>query len=151
MLQYQFQLAIRSLRERIGLTILMVLAMSVGLGLYVTFYTMAKNGMVIPHANKATRLHLVQMDNREPSAEKHDRAIRLPDTTYQDAMNLLSKDMPASDQTYVFRTWGTLTVDDPNIRPLQTRAVGTTQSFFTMFDTPFLYGGGWNKDTDLCQ
>lgn len=148
MLQYQFQLALRSLRERLGLTLLMVLAMSVGLGLYVTFYTMAKNGMAIPHAEKATRLHLVQMDNREPSAEKLDRAIRLPDTTYQDAMNLLHQTMPATAQTYVLRTWGTLTIDDPNIRPVQTRAVGTTSAFFAMFAPPFRFGSGWNTQAD---
>lgn len=148
MWRYNFSLALRSLQDKPGLTLLMVLVMSIGLGLYITFYTMAVNEGEVPHGHKALSLHLVQMDNREASADKISRPIRMPDTTYRDAMNLLSADMPATRQTMVFRTYGTLSVEDDNIRPIQTRGAATTAEFFAMFEPPFLYGGSWQSSAD---
>ncbi|WP_102794943.1 ABC transporter permease [Bowmanella denitrificans] len=148
MFAYNFSLALRSLKERPALTLLMLLAMSVGLGLFVTFYTFAKNGSDIPHGDKASTLYLVQMDNRELSADKIDRAIDMPDTTYRDAVNLYNLDMPAIHQTYVMRTWATLSFADNEVRPMQTRGAATTADFFTMFEPPFLYGSGWQLAAD---
>lgn len=148
MLAYNFQLALRSFKERKALTLLMVMAMSLGLGLYVTFYTMVANGSNTPHGHKARDLHLVQLDHREASADKINRQISVPNLTYRDAINLLEADMPAIRQTMVYRSFGTLSVEDPNIRPIQTRSAVTTADFFAMFEPPFLYGSGWDKSAD---
>ncbi|MBT1063204.1 ABC transporter permease [Bowmanella sp. Y26] len=148
MFAYNFSLALRSLKDRPGLTVLVLLAMSVGLGLFITFYTSAQNGSDIPHGDKASSLFLIQMDNRELSADKIDRAISMPDTTYRDAVNLYNLDMPATRQTYVMRTWATLSFADGDVRPMQSRGAATTADFFAMFEPPFLYGSGWRLDAD---
>lgn len=148
MWSYNLSLALRSLKERPALTVLMILAMAIGLGMYVTFHTMAVNGAELPHGSKATQLHMLRLDNRETSEDPADHAILLPDTTYQDARNLLAADMPATRQTMVMRTSGTISVEDPNIRPIQTSAAATTQAFFSMFDAPFLYGNPWDSAAD---
>ncbi|WP_448547099.1 ABC transporter permease [Thalassotalea fusca] len=144
MLIYNFQLALKSLRERPALTALMVLAIAIGLGLYTTVSTMAHQSGQIPLPHKSERLFLVQMDNRETTAEEVTHQSRMVDTTYRDAIALHKMAIPGVNQTYSWSTWGILSVEDPNITPVKTTAAATTSEFFSMLETPFLYGQGWS-------
>lgn len=148
MFSYNLQLAIKSLKDRPSLTLLMVAAIAIGLGLYMTVLTMATLSENVPLSYKSKNLYLIQLDNREVDAQEVDLQARMIDFTYKDTMNLMALDTSAKAQTFAWSTLGILNVEDQNIQPLRSRLAATTNDFFTMFDTPFLYGGYWSKEED---
>jgi putative ABC transport system permease protein len=148
MFNYNLQLAIKSLKDRPSLTILTILTIAIGLGLYTTMKTMSYQGGQVPLAHKSENIFLVQMDNREITAEEVAHQSRLVDTTYKDTLNLMSMDLPGVKQTFNWSTYGILNVEDENINPLRTFASVTSSEFFTMFEPPFLFGNGWDKTVE---
>lgn len=148
MFNYNFQLALKSLKERPSLTFLTIFTIAIGLGLYTTVKTMGYQSAQIPLPHKSKNIFLVQMDNRETTAEEVELQARMVDTTYKDAMNLKAMSLPGVQQTFNWSTYGILNVEDENITPIRTFASVTTSDFFTMFETPFLYGQGWDKNAD---
>ncbi len=148
MFSYNFQLALKSLKERPALTLLTILAIATGLGLYTTVKTMSYQSSQVPLAHKSKNIFLLQMDNREITADAVEHQARMVDTTYKDTLNLMQLEMPGVMQSFNWSTYGILNVEDENINPLQTTAAVVNSSFFTMFETPFLYGNGWDKTTE---
>jgi putative ABC transport system permease protein len=148
MFSYNIQLAIKSLKESMALTVIMIAAIGIGLGLFMTMYTMAYQSGKMPLANKSERLFSVQLDNRETSADAVTNSMRMVDLTYQDAVNLLALPAPAIQQTLVWNSSGIMHVPQSDIRPLRASFSVTNNAFFTMFDVPFLYGGGWSVADD---
>jgi len=145
MLSYNFELALKSLKDRPSLTFLTILAIAIGLGLYTTVKTMSYQGGQVPLAHKSENIFLVQMDNREITAEEISHQSRLVDTTYKDTLNLMDMDLPGVRQSFNWSTYGILNVEDENINPQRTTAAVINSDFFTMFELPFLYGNGWDK------
>jgi putative ABC transport system permease protein len=47
-----------------------------------------------------------------------------------------------------YKTWRVVQPEDPEQLPFQVQSRSTSGDFFAMFDTPFLYGGGWDKSAD---
>jgi len=148
MFNYNLQLALKSIKDKPSLTFLTILAIALGLGLYTTVSTMSYQGSQIPLAHKSKNIFLVQMDNREITAEPVEHQMRMVDTTYKDTMNLMSMGLPGVEQTFTWSTYGILNVEDANINPLRTSAAVTSSGFFTMFEPPFLYGNGWDKTAE---
>lgn len=148
MFNYNLQLAIKSLKDRPSLTLLTILTIAIGLGLYTTIKTMSYQGGQVPLAHKSKNIFLVQMDNREITAEEVAHQSRMVDTTYKDTLNLMAMDLPNVKQTFNWSTYGILNVEDENINPLRTLAAVTSSEFFTMFEPPFLFGNGWDKSTE---
>ena len=66
---YNAKLAFKSLNDRPSLTILMVAAIAVGLGLFMTMLTLAHQSGKIPMPHISQQIHLVQLDNREVTAD----------------------------------------------------------------------------------
>lgn len=148
MFLYNFKLAVRSLKDRPSLTVLVVLAIAIGLGLYTTIQTMGYQTSQVPIPHKSKNLFLVQMDNRELSADKVELQARMVDTTYQDTMNLMKLDVPGVQQTFTWKTSGVINVEDQNISPMRNAALVGSHEMFSMFAMPFLYGNGWDKNAD---
>ena len=148
MLSYNFQLALKSLKERISLTLLTVFAIGIGLGLYIMVEAMAYQSGQTPLPHKSDRVYLIQMDNRELTAEDINEPMRMVDTTYKDAMNLLNIELSGVKQAINWSTYGILNVEDENITPIRTEAGVTSSDFFALADMPFLYGQGWDKSDD---
>jgi len=148
MFNYNLQLALKSLKDRPSLTFLTILTIAIGLGLYTTIKTMSYQGGQVPLAHKSKNIFLVQMDNREITAEEVDHQSRMVDTTYKDTLNLLAMEMPGVEQTLNWYTYGILNIEDENINPVRATASVTSSNFFTMFEPPFLYGNGWDKATE---
>jgi putative ABC transport system permease protein len=147
MFKYNFQLALKSLKDRPALTFLTILTIAIGLGFYTTVKTMSYQGGQVPLAHKSENIFLVQMDNREITAEEVHQS-RMVDTTYRDALNLMAMDLPGVKQSFNWSTYGILNVEDENINPQRTTAAVTSSDFFTMFEPSFLYGNGWDKVTE---
>lgn len=148
MFSYNLQLAIKSLKDKPSLTLLTIFAIAIGLGLYTTVTTMGHQGSQVPVAHKSKNVFLVQMDNREITAEPVEHQARMVDTTYKDAINLMAMNMPGVKQTLNWSTYGILNVEDENVNPLRTFAAVTSSNFFNMVEPPFLYGNGWDKSAE---
>jgi putative ABC transport system permease protein len=148
MFNYNFQLAMKSLKDRPALTFLTILTIAIGLGFYTTVKTMSYQGGQVPLAHKSENIFLVQMDNREITAEEVAHQSRLVDTTYKDTLNLMAMELPGVNQTFNWFTYGILNVEDENINPIRAMASVTSSAFFTMFEPPFLYGNGWDQITE---
>ena len=148
MFSYNLLLATKSLKDRVSLTVLMILAISVGLGLYMTIKTMAHQSKRVPLAHKSEQVYLIQMDNRELTADPINRQARMVDTTYKDTINLMELQLPGVEQTFTWKTHGVLNVEDENITPVRTQALVGTTEFFSMFEPRFLYGRAWDKSDE---
>lgn len=148
MFSYNLHLAIKSLQERISLTILTILAIAIGLGLYTTVETMGYQSAKIPLPHKSKNIYLIQMDNREVTAENIDQPLRMVDATYKDAANLMQMELPNVRQMMNWSTFGILNVEDENITPIRTQAGVTSHEFFNITEMPFLYGNGWDKASE---
>lgn len=146
MLAYYFRLAVRSFRRNKVLTALMVTAIALGIGASMTTLTVFHVLSGDPIPQKSDRLFNVQVDPRpmigyQPSEEPEEQVTRFDGET-------LLREKKAKHQ--VLMTGGGVTVepDGSTLRPFDTDARYTSTDFFTMFDTPFLYGQGWKADQD---
>jgi putative ABC transport system permease protein len=148
MFAYNAKLAFKSLNDRPSLTVLMVAAIAVGLGLFMTMLTLGHQSAKIPIPHISQQIHLVQLDNREVTADDAERFDDMVDLTYQDANNLLNSDIAGAQQTLAWNTYGILNVEEQGIQPLRSSVVATNDAFFNMFEVPFLYGKGWESDAD---
>ncbi len=146
MLAYNLQLAWLSLRQTPGLSALAVLAIAVGLGILMTIQAQSYQMRSLPVGEDTENIYLVQMDNRDIDAQNIEEAAQLPSLSYRDAINLLDSDTPAQQQTIVWKTRGIVNTREQDINPVRAPAVVTTHSFFSMFNTPFLYGSGWSEE-----
>lgn len=148
MLQYNFSLALNSLKERPGLTFLMVLTIAVGLGLFTTIQTISYYSSDIPIQHKSQNIYLVTMDHRETSADPIERPTQMPDTTYKDVMNLINAPVPGVSYTINWNSYGVINRDADTETAVRSEILVTDAAFFNMFETPFLYGGGWSSEAD---
>jgi len=148
MFSYNLQLALKSLKDKPSLTFLVCLAIGIGLGLFTTIRTMGHQTSQVPIPHKSENLFLVQMDNRELSAPKVEVQARLVDTTYTDTINLMNMPIEGVQQTFTWKTWGIINVEDQNVTPLESNALVGTHEMFDMFAMPFLYGSAWDKAAD---
>jgi putative ABC transport system permease protein len=149
MFAYNAKLAFKSLNDRPALTVLMVAAIAVGLGLFMTMLTLGHQSAKIPIPHISQQIHLVQLDNREVTADDVDNFNEMVDFTYQDTNNLLNLDIAGAQQTLAWNTYGILNVEQQEIQPQRSSVVATNHAFFSMFEVPFLYGKGWESDADI--
>ena len=148
MFSYYVRLAIRSMRRTPVLTALMVVALGLGIGAFMTTFTVyyLMSGDPIPH--KSDRLYAVQLDNWDPNNPPTESAEDVqPQLTWQDGQNLLRADAPALRQVHMYST-GAIIVPEGVEPPFDENVRATTYAFFDMFDVPFRYGGPWDQRMD---
>jgi putative ABC transport system permease protein len=148
MFAYNAKLAFKSLNDRPSLTVLMVAAIAVGLGLFMTMLTLGHQTSKIPLPHISQQIHLVQLDNREEAADDAENFNEMVDLTFQDTNNLLNLQNADAQQTMVWNTYGILNVEEQDIQPQRSSVVATNHAFFSMFEAPFLYGKGWTDNAD---
>lgn len=146
MFAYYLKLGWLSIRRNPILSGLMVAAVAIGIGAFMTIiavnYAMSKNP--IPH--KSDQLFYVQVDSWDPNSVD-DNPDPPDQMTYLDAMALM-KASPAYRQVASNRSGLVLQPDDPDERPFSVDTRNTYADFFPMFDVPFLYGSGWERSAD---
>jgi putative ABC transport system permease protein len=148
MFGYYFNLALRSLKRNVVLTVLMIAAIAVGIGACMTALTVfrAMSGNPIPQ--KSSRLFAPQIDNWGP--DKHSGGA--PDhlesqLSYIDAMELM-KARAAKRQSAMYASLRLLRPADPRQKPSKVFVRAASTDFFPMFDVPFKYGGPWSALDD---
>lgn len=146
MLAYYFRLALRSLRRNPALTVLMVVAIGIGIGASVTTMTVMHVLSGDPMPEKSDRLFYPRVDPEdamfyEPGAEPPHQL------TYVDAMNLL-RDGRGRHQAVMSGGGSVVVPEAPDQEPLLIETRYTTADFFALFDVPFLHGAGWTAAQD---
>lgn len=148
MFNYYLRLALRSMRRTPILTALMVLALGLGIGAFMTTFTVyyLMSGDPIPH--KSGVLFAVQLDNWDPNNPPTESAKDVqPQLTWQDGQNLLNADTPALRQVHMYAS-GAIVVPEGDEPPFDETIRATSHEFFAMFDVPFLYGRPWDQRAD---
>ena len=146
MFAYYFKLALRSFARNKVLTVLMVLAIALGIGAAMTTLTVFKVLSGDPIAHKSERLFYVQLDpglrdDYESGEEPQSQLTRF------DAEELL-RQAKAPRQAMMTGGGGIIDPQKPALKPFAVSMRYTSADFFPMFDTPFLFGQGWSAQDD---
>ena len=147
MFRYYVKLGLFSIRKNPMLSALMVAAIAVGIGAYMTVINVdyVMGGNPIPH--KSEVLFHVQVDSWDPN-DAYDEPNEPPEqVTWLDGSALLAAGQ-ARRQVLSYKTGRVIEPAGDGERPFRVMSRSTSADFFSMFDTPFLYGGGWDKAVD---
>ena len=146
MLAHEFELAWRSLRRNRVLTLLMVLAIGLGIGAAMTTLTVVHVLGADPLPGRSDNLYIVHLDPLEqrgyvPGEEPGDQLTRT------DAEALLRE---RRAQRQAMMTSGRVAVEpaDATQTPFHTESRYTSADFFAMFGVPFRSGAGWSAADD---
>ena len=149
MFKYYLKLSLIKAKNSVLSYSLMVFALALGIGVSMTMITLNYLMAQDPIPEKSHVLHHVQLY----SYGKGHSNTRSPDgfpyqLTYTDINNIHQSKIPLR-KTRSLSTGFTVKPENPSIRPFMTNARAIDSDFFTMFNTPFLYGGPWTATTDL--
>ena len=124
------------------------LALGLGIGAFMTTFTVyyLMSGNPIPH--KSDVLFSVQLDNWDPNEPPTESARDVqPQLTYRDGTALMLAETPARRQVHMYGT-GAIVVPEDETPPFDESVRATWYTFFEMFDVPFLYGQSWTRNDD---
>jgi putative ABC transport system permease protein len=149
MFAYYLDLALRSLKRSRALTVLMVLALALGIGACMTTLTVYHVLSGDPIPGKSERLFDVQIDaaskigwqpGKEPTFQ----------LTRHDAEALLRA---RRAKRQVMMSGGNVVVQpaQPDLKAFYASSRYTSADFFAMFEAPFLHGGGWSAADDTAN
>ncbi|CAN5555942.1 ABC transporter permease [soil metagenome] len=146
MFSYYLELARRSLRRNLGLTILMIVAIGFGVGASMTTLTVLHVLSADPIPAKSHALHNVQLDPRPAQGYVMGREPPIQ-LTRADGEELL-REHKADRQALM--TGGSVAIEPQRLglSPFRLRGRWTSSEFFPMFDVPFLKGAGWTNADD---
>ncbi|REL29833.1 ABC transporter permease [Thalassotalea euphylliae] len=148
MFGYYLKLAVKSIKKNALLSMLMVLAIALGIGASMTTITVNYLMSANPIPDKSTQLFYVQVDSWDPhNAFNDDNGDPPNQITWTEANNLFNAQQ-ATKQVVMAKSGGIIVPENQDINPFQASIRLTTGDFFTMFDTPFLFGGGWQLASD---
>ncbi len=155
MFGYYLSLALRSLRQNIALTALMILAIGVGIGASMTTLSIFRAMSGDPIPQKSRQLYVPQIDNFGPAAPAT-VGIALPADhlppylTYTDAVALM-RAHAAERQAAMYFTTAAVAAPNSAALPFSAAVRATYTDFFTMFDVPFEYGAPWSAADDAAR
>lgn len=147
MLTYNLRLAWMSLKKHPVLSLLMIGAIGLGIGVCMTtltVYTLMSNN---PIPQKSSQLYAVQLDSWDPNEPYAESGRPPPELAYRDAVALMESTIPKR-QAAMFKSGFALQDGDRKLPPYLVLARITYGDFFGLFDVPFLYGGGWDRAAD---
>lgn len=148
MFTYYLRLAFKSIKRNPILSALMIAAIALGIGASMTTITVNYLMSSNPIPEKSDKLFYVQVDSWDPhNAYNDDNDYPPNQLTWTEATNLMRADK-AKRQTAMAKTGGIIEPEDQDIKPFQASMRLTFGDFFPMFNTPFLYGTGWDRNAD---
>jgi putative ABC transport system permease protein len=148
MFAYYLRLSLQSFRRNPGLTALMIMAIALGISVCMVTLTSYRAAARIPLPDKNDLLYVPNVDSWDPE-NPYDKDVpgNAPDLqTYRDTRALYASTIPDL-KIMMFKAGGVLSGGN-KMDPEYVSARMTTGDFFAMFETPFLYGGGWNAKAD---
>ncbi|HEX5340486.1 MAG TPA: ABC transporter permease [Gammaproteobacteria bacterium] len=143
MLSYYLNLALRSLKRNPALTLLMVLAIAVGIGASMTTLTVMHLLSGDPLPGKSAHIFFPQVDPTPASWYNKSHPLDMMD--YHSAVELWSAHR-ADRQALVVQSPVKVSAPGVNRPPLMLTLMSTTADFFPMFGVPFEYGSAWTPE-----
>lgn len=149
MFAYYLRLALLSIRRNPVLSGLMMAAIAVGIGAFMTMLSVHHFMSGNPIWWKNDVLYAVGVDTWNPNETYYQSRPELPpqQLTYRDAKALQASDIPTY-KAYMFNVVGVFQPENEEIAPFIERGRMTFNDFFAMFDVPFEYGGAWGEQAD---
>ena len=144
MMEYDFRLAWHSMRRNPVLTALMIAAIGVGVGAFMTALNVYHMSSKNPIAYKNDQLYHVQLDSFRIGPNWEENREPPEQINHTDATNLL-RDGRGLRQAASFKTGFYVRTETEGVAPVRAIARATSPDFFDMFDVPFLYGGVWQQ------
>lgn len=148
MFSYYLKLAWLSCKKTWGMTLLMVLAIGLGIGAAMTTITVNYLMSANPIPHKSDQLFYVQLDSWDPNNTYFDNGDPPDQLTYRDATYLWQA-KKAVRQSIAVGAAGVIEPADKEALPFMAQGRANSADFFPMFDVPFLYGAGWDEQADL--
>jgi len=153
MFSYYLRLAWQSLIATPIVTLLMLIAIALGIGSAMGTLTIYHLMSADPIPEKSAQLFELQLksyDKKQSSWGGMNDGFPLQ-ITYQDAINLQQAKFTTTQnflQTPMLLTGFAVQTDDANIAPKLNSARAADSDFFAMFNAPFAYGKAWDKSID---
>lgn len=144
---YYVKLAKKSLLQTPITTMLMILAIALGIGVSMNALTLNHVRSTNPIPEKSQQLYALQLQTMNKAGTRHtydDMPIQI---TYQDAINIQRMASPTRHVS-LLKTGFAIQTEDPDFAPILQSARVTQSDFFAMFNVQFLYGGPWSKEID---
>jgi len=145
MLGYYLDLARRSFKKNVALTILMVLAIGFGVGASMTTLTVLRMLASDPIPQASGKLFTVQLEPRKARGENPPEPPE--QVTRFDSETMLRE---AKGDRQAMMTGGSVAIEPqrPGLDPFFSEARFTSMDFFAMFRVPFVAGGAWTAEDD---
>jgi putative ABC transport system permease protein len=147
MISYYLKLAFQNLGRNVWVTVLMVLAISAGIGASMTTLALYRAMSGDPIPNKSHQLFVVQVDNWGPNKPGDQSEDQLKEyLSFIDASALMNARV-AKHQTLIYTTYlkARATLET---KPIGAPVPAVYSDFFSMLDAPFKYGGPWSSSDD---
>lgn len=144
MFAYYLELAFHSLKRSRALTVLMVLAIAVGIGASMTTLTVMHLLSRDPLPGRSEAIFYPQVDPWPSARGGHEPVDKMD---YRSAVDLWSAHR-ADRQALVAGSALRLTAPGVNTPPLMAQMLSTTADFFPMFQVPMQYGSSWTAQDD---
>ncbi|MDT0583795.1 ABC transporter permease [Brumicola blandensis] len=147
MFTHYIDLAWRSLKRTPMVSILMVCAIAIGIGITMTSLSVYHMMSMDPIPSKSDQLFAVQLNTTDEGTDwwtEDNIALQL---TYKDAMFLHNQES-AFRKTASMKGMATVHMNNDELKPYlaATRVVG--HQFFNMFELEFIYGGPWTIEQE---
>ena len=147
MFLYYLQLGMASLRRNPVLTVLMVAGIGLGIAASMTTLTVMHLMGSDPIPTKSGKLRYVQLDGWSVDRAYTDDGDPPDQLTYRDAVALMDA-AKAERQAVMYKISMTAQPENPEVKPFNALGRATTADFFAMFEVPFAWGGGWDRQQD---
>ena len=139
---HYIDLSWRSFKRTPLITVLMVAAIAVGIGVTMTSLSVYHMMSVDPMPQKSSQVHAVQLNTRDESSTWWTEDDLPQQITYQDAINLYRAEIPKL-KTPSYKTGYSVHLDDDGIKPFMENIRVTGRPFFDIFDIQFVEGQPW--------
>src|SRR5665213_2425902 len=135
MLKYYFRLSFVSFRRNSMLTLLMVVAIALGVAMTMTAYTVLYVMSRDPIPEKSSQLFSVQIDNGGPRSRTPGNSEPPDQLSYRDAIAVLNAHA-ARRQVAMHQLSLTVTPADRRLKAFSIFGRAVSTDFFAMFDVP---------------
>jgi len=142
---YYVVLALRSSARSKALTALVILLLAFGVSACMVSYAVFRATTSDPLPAKSSHLYVPLIDNVGPSYDEHGEPHW--SLSYMDAMALW-RARKASRLTLLYAATWQVESDNPLIPAMSLGGDAVTADFFSMFNVPFRFGGGWTTDDE---
>ncbi|MGQ8364356.1 ABC transporter permease [Glaciecola sp. 1036] len=147
MLAHYLDLSVRSFKRTPMTTLLMIIAIALGIGVTMTSLSVYHMMSMDPMPHKSSKLFHPQLNTRDQGVNWWTQDDLPHQLTYIDAKNLYQADIPAL-KTPSVKTGYSVHLNDDQIKPFMETVRLIDNDFFTMFDMRFIYGGPWSDESD---